>query len=168
MMTDFHHKLFILFSMVINFCILIAFVSILPAYFVSLSKENSSNLKLQIQKTEGLPATGEQSLNTIEDVNSKLNLVEKAEQNKFLPSVKIINAIVLNKRSDIKITQILYQNDPTLGKTVSITGLAPSRDILLLFQQALEQNPNFKNVNLPISNFVKGTNIQFSLNLTPA
>jgi hypothetical protein len=70
---------------------------------------------------------------------------------------------------DIKITQILYDNTVAKGdKKVNIQGTAPSRERLLIFRQALEGNPAFKKVDLPISNFVKGSNIQFSLSLTPA
>ena len=39
---------------------------------------------------------------------------------------------------------------------------------LLLFRKALEDNTAFKKVDLPISNFVKGSNIQFDINLIPS
>ena len=80
----------------------------------------------------------------------------------------MIGAILLKKRSDIKITQILYQNDGTNGKKITLTGIASSREVLLLFRQALEDSSSFKDVVLPISNFVKGSNIDFSLSLTPS
>jgi len=81
--------------------------------------------------------------------------------------VDVINAILLKKRSDIKITQISYQND-TRGRKIGVTGTAPSREVLLFFRLALESSPAFKSVDLPISNFVKGSNIQFYLNLIPS
>jgi hypothetical protein len=168
MMMDFYSRLFILFLLMASFCMLVALIVILPGYFLSSTKDSIVNVKLETQKNEPLPLVGEQSLATIKDTNTKLDLVEKAENNKFLPSVKVINAVLLNKRSDIKITQITYTNDPIKGKTISITGTAPSREVLLLFRQALEDSLAFKNVDLPISNFIKGSNIQFNLNLIPA
>ena len=72
------------------------------------------------------------------------------------------------KMPDIKITQIQYRNESIKGKTISISGVASSRDRLLLFKRELENNIAFKKVDLPISNFVKGSNIKFSLGLTPS
>ncbi|KKS24036.1 MAG: hypothetical protein UU82_C0013G0004 [Candidatus Nomurabacteria bacterium GW2011_GWC2_41_8] len=156
MTIGFYYKLAILFLMVLDFCILVAVISITPSYFLSSAKSASINTKLEIQKNEPLPLFDQQTLTVIN------------EKNKFLVSQKIIQAILLNKRSDIKITQILYENDPAQGKKISITGTAPSREILLLFRRALENDSAFKNVNLPISNFVKGSNIQFYLSLIPS
>jgi hypothetical protein len=168
MTKDFYYRVALLFFVMLDFCILIAFIIILPSFLVSSQKDALALSKLETQKNEPIPLLGEQSLAEINGINSKLGVVESAEKNKFPLSQKVINAVLLNKRPDVKITQILYNNDPILGKKISITGTAPSREILLLFRQTLEDNPTFKNVDLPISNFIKGTNIQFSLSLIPA
>lgn len=168
MTTDFHYRLAVMLLSMLNFCIFILIASILPAYFISSVKDNLASARLANQKNEPIPLLGEQSLATVKDINKKLSLVENAENNKFLPSIKVINAILVQKRSDIQITQIIYSSDPILGKKISINGTAPSREVLLLFRQALESSLVFKNIDLPISNFVKGSNIQFFLNLTPA
>jgi len=68
---------------------------------------------------------------------------------------------------NIKITDISYENDSLNGKKISIQGTAPSREVLLSFRQAFENDNTFKQVDLPISNFVKGSNIQFYLSLIP-
>jgi hypothetical protein len=168
MVRGFYYRLAVLCLIMIDFAILIALVVILPAYFISSARNSAIEAKLEVQKKEPQPLIGEQSLMIVKDVNNKLSLVENAEKNKFLVSVKVIDAVISNKRLDIKITQIVYQNDPTLGKKISLLGTAPSREVLLLFSQALADNANFKNVDLPISNFIKGSNIQFNLNLIPA
>lgn len=168
MTIDFYYRIALLYFLVFDFCIIVFLISIVPAYFISSAKYSSVNLKLETQAKEPLPLLGEQSLVVIKDINNKLNLVENSEKNKFLVSFKVINAILLKKRSDVKITQILYENDATKGKRISITGTAPSRSILLLFRQDLENSLSFKSIDLPISNFVKGSNIQFYLNLIPS
>lgn len=167
MTADFYFRITVLFLITLSFCLLIASISILPAYFFSSMKNVLANTKLEIQKLEPITLSGEQSLLVVKDINKKLDLVESAEKNKFLPSVKVINSILLKKRPDVKITQILYENDATKGKKISITGTAPSREVLLLFRRSLEDSSNFKSIDLPISNFVKGSNIQFYLNLIP-
>ena len=168
MATDFYFRLLILFMFMLSFAVAVATISLLPAYFFSLVKDSTSLTKLQIQKNNIAPEMGEQSMATINDMNAKLNLVENAEKNKFPISTKVINEILLNKTSNIKIVQIQYQYDPIAGKTISILGTAPSRQALLTFQEALQNDPAFKNVNLPISNFVKESNLEFNLSLTPA
>ncbi|MFA5840979.1 MAG: hypothetical protein WC847_01755 [Candidatus Paceibacterota bacterium] len=168
MTMGFYFKLGILFFFMVDFCILVAFFSFLPSYFISSVKYSLIGEKLEAQKLEPLPPLGEQSLALVKDINSKLDLIEKFEKNRFLVSGKVINSILLKKRSDIKITQILYENSEAKGKKISITGSAPSREVLLLFRQALEDSPNFKNIDLPVSNFVKGSNISFYLTLIPS
>lgn len=165
MIVDFYYRLATLFTVALNLCVLIALISILPAYFISSMKNSSINTKLENKKSEPLLSLEEESLALTKDIDSQLALVKKFEKNKFRLSVNVINAIILKKRYNIKITQILYENDKIKGKKISITGAAPSREVLLSFRKALEDDPTFKNVVLPISNFVKGSDINFFISL---
>jgi hypothetical protein len=167
MITGFYLRLLVLFLLMFSFAVFIGSVALLPAYFYSSIKDSVVDMKLQMQKNNAVPASGQESLSAIEDMNGKLTLIENAEKNKFLISEKVIKAILAEKTSDIKIIQITYQNDPILGKTISIFGTASSREDLLSFEQTLQNDPDFKNVNLPISSFVKDTDIQFNLSLSP-
>jgi hypothetical protein len=168
MIVDFYFRLALLFFVVISFCILIFFGSLLPSYLLSSAKVSIVANALEMQKKEPIPLLDQESLFIIKDLNNKLDVVEKSEKNKFLPSMQVINSILLKKRPDIKITQILYENDAIKGRKISINGTAPSREVLLLFRLALEDGATFKSVDLPISNFVKGSNIQFYLSLVPS
>lgn len=152
----------------LGLCILILNVSILPAYFISAIKKNLNEDKLKTQKEEIVPLPDQNTLATIKDLNIKLNIVENAERNKYLVSQKVINEILLKKMPDIKITQISFNNTSAEGKKVNIRGIAVSRERLLLFRRVLEDNIAFKKVDLPISNFVKGSNIIFFLSLIPS
>lgn len=165
---DFYFRLLVTFFTVFGFSIFIASFAILPAYFLSSVKENITNNKLEIQKKEPVPLLDQKTLDSVNDLKDKLNLIEKTKTSKYLLSQKIINEILLEKMAEIKITQILYENNPVQGKKISIQGTAPSREVLLLFRQALEDNPTFKSIDLPISNFIKGSNIQFYLSLIPS
>jgi hypothetical protein len=165
---DFYFRLIVVFFMALGFSILIASISILPSYFLSSVNKNLINLKLEIQKNEPVPLIDQNSLTTMEDLNKKLNLIENAEKNQYLVSQRVINGIVLQKMSDIKINQISYEANLSGDKKISIRGIAPSRERLLLFRRALEDDVTFEKIDLPISNFVKGSNIEFYLNLTPS
>jgi len=172
MVRNFYYKLVILFLLTLGASFLILFMAILPSYFLSSVKDNIVNEKLQIQKSESIPLPDQQTLAMIKDLNNKLDLIENVQNDKFIVSQRVINAIILKKMPTVKITDISYENysknNPLQGKKISIQGTAPSREILLLFRQALEDGTTFKQVDLPISNFVKGSNIQFSLSLIPS
>jgi hypothetical protein len=98
--------------------------------------------------------------------------VERRKRENFSVSDKVINGIVLRKVPSIKITQILYENNEVDGgvkdKKISISGIAPNREVLLAFRRSLEDDVLFQQVNLPISNFVKGSNIKFFMTLVPS
>ncbi len=168
MTLDFRYRIATLFFIMLDLCLVIAFISFLPAYFFSTVKEKTSLSRLEAQKLEKLPLFDQQSLDAIKGVNKKLNLIDDLEKKKFVVSEKVVQAILERKRADIKITAIQYMNLGTEGKKINISGTAPSREVLLLFRQSLEEDSRFKNVDLPISNFIKGSNIEFSLSLMPA
>ena len=165
---DFYFRLTVVFFMTMGFCIVVLSVSILPSYFLSSVNKNSASEKLETQKSEPMPLIDQDSLASIIDLNDKLSVIENAEKNKYPISQKIINEIIFQKMPDIKISQIFYENNPTSGKKINIRGLAPSRERLLLFRRALEDDITFKKVDLPISNFVKGSNIEFYLTIIPS
>lgn len=165
---DFYFRLGVVFLVTMAVCILINLVAILPAYFLSSVKKNLVEEKLATQKSDPIPITDQNTLATITDLKSKLDLIEKAEQGKYLVSTSVINEVLLKKMPDIKITEISYNYNSTNGKKVSISGIAPSRERLLLFRNALQEDVAFKKVDLPISNFIKGSDIEFSLTLIPS
>lgn len=122
---------------------------------------------LESQKKEPTPLFDQETVAMVSEIEKKLQLIEDTSRDKYSVSLQVINQILLSKMSDIKITEITYDVN-TEGKLISIKGTAPSRDRLLAFRRALEDNTSFKKVNLPISNFIKGSNIRFSLTLIPS
>lgn len=164
---DFYFRLGVVFIATIGSAVFITVIAILPSYFVSRVEKNLAEEKLQAVKNEPVPAVDEESLRAMQDLDHKLDLLEKQEKENYIVSQKTIQEIILKKMPDIKIYRISYSED-TKGKEIKIYGIATSRERLLLFRRALEDDPSFKKVDLPISNFIKGSNIEFYLNLTPA
>ena len=143
-------------------------VAVSPSFYLVSSRENLVNENIAAQLNEPMPETSLGTLSAAQDLEKKIGLTQTSIQNKFPVSEKVISEIVLHKMPDIKITQIFYEVTAAGEKKVTIKGNAPSRERLLLFRVALESSLAFETVDLPISNFVKGRNIEFSLNLTPA
>lgn len=167
MVRVFYYKLAVLFFVMLGTSMFIASVIILPSYLVASVKNNISNEKLVAQKNEPVPLPDATTVATIKGINNQLSMIENAEKNKVDFSKNIIDSLLSEKIPGIKIVEISYQNDPASGQKISIQGTAPSRDALLSFRLALEKNTAFKQVDLPISNFIKDSNIQFSLSLIP-
>jgi hypothetical protein len=166
MIKGFYLRFIIVFAFLFSFCMFVALVSLIPSYFLANNKEKDAQIKLEIQKNEPMPKLDQETLALIKDIDSKLTIVENSNKNKFLVSEKVINQIMSSKMPDIKINRISFERDVVSDKKVSIYGTAPSRERLLLFRKALEENSAFLNVDLPVSNFIKGENIEFYLSLT--
>lgn len=168
MIRGFYYRLVVLFLVMLSISLLVATCALLPSFFFSDYKNNNADQKLKLQKSKPVPLFDQETSAVIKDLNDKLNLVENAQKNKFSISERVIKAILSKKVPSIKINQIFYEDSPLSGQKISIRGTAPSREVLLLFRQALEDDSSFKSVDLPISNFIKGSNIQFYLSLIPA
>jgi Tfp pilus assembly protein PilN len=166
--VNFYYRFTAVVFFMLGISALVATFALLPSYVLSSMKKNIVNQKLEIQALEPIPKLNEQTVTTLNSLNSQLDLIEKIKDNKYVVSQKAIEEIISRKISGIKITSIFYENSPVNGKKISINGIASSRERLLLFRQAFEDYSVFKKVDLPISNFVKGSNIKFNLNLIPS
>ncbi len=165
----FYYRILASFFIALGLTMVILFTILLPSYILSLEKKNSVNDKLLMQQKEPVSSDDKTVTDFINNLDQKLSLVEKSEKSKFVFSEKVIDEILFRKLSNIKILSISYTNNKDTGiSSISVSGTAPNRETLLSFRQALEESKMFKNVDLPISNFVKGSNIRFSINLTPA
>ncbi|MBP9748413.1 MAG: hypothetical protein KBD17_02210 [Candidatus Pacebacteria bacterium] len=164
----FYFRLAVVSLLMVSLVICFTIMAILPSYILSKTKEDVADSKLTMQKSEPVPILDQNTSDAIADLDGKLSLVENLSANKFVVTERVIKEILNSKISDVKISRISYENDSVQGKKIGIDGEASSRERLLLFRQALEDNKAFQNVDLPISNFVKGSNIQFHLSLTPA
>lgn len=162
---DFYNRFLSSLFVVFCFAVFISLVMMLPSYVISLEKKNSTNQKLGALKNEIMPEIDQKALVSIKDLDMRLALLENARKKEFIFSKKVIDEIISKKVPGIKINKFFYENDSLEGKKISITGIAQNREKLLLFRQALEEDILFKNVDLPISNFVKGSDINFSINL---
>ncbi|MFA5936387.1 MAG: hypothetical protein WC822_00750 [Candidatus Paceibacterota bacterium] len=165
---DFYLRIITMIFVMLGSSVLIASILIFPTYIVSSVEKKAINEKLETQKKDAIPLPDQDTMMVIKNLKDKLSLIENAQKNKFVFSQKVINEIVLQKISGIKITEISYQNDLKAGQKINISGKAQSRDILLAFRRALEDDTAFSKVDLPISNFIKGSNIKFYLTLIPS
>ncbi len=168
MFRDFYHRLLNVVLVMLAASFFIASLAITPAFLSAYYGGNLINKNLQVQNTEIVSEVDQNTLSEVRSLQDKMSLIEKTQREKYLISNNIINEILIKKLNNIKITDISYKSSSPRGKIVNISGLAPSREALLIFRKSFEENPAFKEVDLPISNFVKGSNIRFYLTLIPS
>lgn len=168
MIRGFYLRLAIVCLLALGLIMFIASATLFPSYFLSSVKRNLITQKLEIEKKGPTEESGKKTILDISMADKKLFLLEKAEKNQFLVSERVIKEIILKKIPSIKITEISFDKNNVNDLRVNIRGTALSREKLLIFRRALEEDILFKNVDLPISNFVKGFNIQFYLSLVPS
>lgn len=164
---DFYLRVVVVFLVVFSISIFILNLILIPALSYSSIKKNLSITQLEQQKNNPPVEFAFGAENLVENISKKINIINEAQKDKFLVSDKVINKILLKKTPGIKITEINYNNDITKGKSLDIRGEATTREALLVFKNTLERDTDFKRVDLPISNFIKSTNIQFNLVLIP-
>lgn len=142
-----------------------------PSYFLSRSKESLVESKLEAFNTQNPNLTTSNIDKIINDVNLKLDLLDKGEP-LYQVSDKAINNVLLSRTTGITFSQIIFNKRIVKGSNgtsiseVNVNGTAATRDALRNFKTILDSNPNFKNVELPISNFLEKNDLPFSITIT--
>ena len=165
---DARFRIFIVYFYVIGFCFLIAGISLSPVYILASVQENLANQRWAAVQQLPVSQPDKETMAAIKDINTKISVIQEIEKSKFLVLENAFDEVVKQKMPDIKLSSISFSKDADGKRQITLEGLAPNRERLLLFRQALEADTHFASVDLPISNFVKGANINFTLSLTLA
>ncbi len=140
-------------------------VSLVPSYVVSKNKEMILENKLTFLNKVN-PDVSLTDLDLyISKINSTLLLLSNSNPKRIV-SEDVILPLLAVKPSGIVITQILYGERTDGSASLDVRGVAPDRVALQNFKSILESNKKFTTVDLPISNFVKRSNIDFNITIT--
>ena len=159
--------LFILVAVSIMLCGLIL---LFPLYITSVSKRQT--VEAQVAALSSQKNTTKEELDAIiSDINTKLSVFADPTT-QFSFSKDVIIPLLAKQNAGISITTIGYLNNeaastntpPTApSKNITVSGVAKDRAALLLFENNLKQESTFTGVNVPISNFVYGSDINFNI-----
>lgn len=147
---------------IISASLLIGFVSLLPAYFLTanhLSNGYSSGVKDDGSTKEMLNLPGE--------INLKLGFLQSSVNGiavtdffskiiNYLPNEITLNSITFAKKQSYK-----EKN----GTIISISGIAANRDSLVSFSALLKESGSFSSVEVPVSNLTKNKDLPFSMSI---
>ncbi|MFA5888900.1 MAG: PilN domain-containing protein [Candidatus Paceibacterota bacterium] len=164
--SEYHLRLLIVVFVSI-ICIQIFFLIILlPSWFISLNKEKE--IILQTKKTDSLSLDSEISMinSKIKSVNARLNIINSTLE--YPKATFFIDSILSKKTDNIYIKELMYTSLSNNTGKIVLAGISKTRESLVSFVKELEGLKLFENVDLPISNFTKDKDINFSINMTIA
>lgn len=164
-------SLFFLFSM-----ILIGGILLIPLIVSSSNKKMELEEKLAVIKTT-IAKDANRSSETIKDFRSRLSVLNRKIGADQTPS-QIFEKIIFEKTlsqgllaqvggEGVRLNGLSYEK--TADKTgffVRVNGEASDRKSLLNFVKALQDDGGWKEVKVPVSDFAKGKNLEFSLEIT--
>ncbi len=148
--------------------VVVNFALFAPSYIIAISKSAFMTEELgRLEEREADRIQERDVYAKIREANKKIDLFLKSENsNKSVPS-ELFMKIISAKTSSIKITGFSY--DATVNRErIVLAGSANDRESLAKFLEELKNNKTFTKVELPISSYVKSTNIEFSIVLERA
>jgi len=126
-----------------------------------LEQANSEKITVDLEKKK-LEDSEIQNLRTkIISINKTLSQLNFFYQNQ-VKLTEIFNKISDILPSQMYLTNFSYQKETNL---VSLSGFSPTQEILLNFKKNL--NKEFSEVNFPLQNWIKSTDIDFQVTFTP-
>lgn len=142
---------------------ILSFVFLLPSYFLSVVKEKAVSREFDLA-VEGKNIQKEQELQLSIKKSKEMLDILKIEESSV--SIKdLIFKIVEKKNSGIVIDGFSVNLSKNNKYEILVNGTAQKRDNLKTFAENLRTSKEFNSVDLPISNFAKIADIDFSIML---
>lgn len=142
----------------------LAILLLFPAYFLSNTRESMVEEQLRVFNEENPGLTTENIDKVKNDINVKLNTLAKSET-LYQFNEKVLDNVLSSRAEGITFSQILFNKNGSDTPMLDIRGVAKNRDSLRNFKTVLDNNPNFSNVDLPVSNFLEKENLNFNISI---
>lgn len=139
-------------------------IFLLPTYVHVFSEEKNIRADVEVVKNSLQLKKADDVVGTIKATNELLKALSPAKSQ--IRTSEILEKALGVKNAAIHITDIEYMETKTSSSTVLLKGIADKRESLREFVTALEGTKGFAKVELPVSNFAKDKNIDFSINIT--
>ncbi|MCG2695164.1 hypothetical protein L6261_03745 [Candidatus Parcubacteria bacterium] len=164
-------RLFIVFFVFLFATISIAIILLTPARVVSVAGSNQVSNELEIYKKSILFKNNNLLSKSLDVELLKSDALQEEYNNVDIN--QLIDDIVKNKSTDIKIKGIFYEKISEIKKgeqeydiSLTVKGVAKKRSSLIDFINQLKNNKKFIEVDFPVSGLVKDENIDFSIKIS--
>lgn len=139
-------------------------VLLFPSFFLAQTKRMEIQGEIDFRRAS-LARKDTEDLNVaITRAKSEIVLLEKTVGIQF-SVYDLFNKVIARKGDGIKITGLLYGKKKE-GNEIVVNGVAKDREALLAFAQDVGREQAFSHISLPVSNFAKNKDIDFSFTIT--
>jgi hypothetical protein len=160
---EYRWRLIIVASCLMSASAIIGGTFLVPSYLLVLTKARAAADDLA-NAQKALESSGSSGIETATaSLGSKLALLRNKNPEWGLSS--LLSELAAARVNGVTITGIRTNPDKNSGFTLTIVGHARDRQQLLLFTEALKQNPRFSNIDLPIDELVKNADIPYQITL---
>ena len=135
----------------------VGIVTLFPSYIFSAAQEQKASDEAGKIDTNRQAHGSGQLAAEIRDANTRINLLANVQDKIFLSS--IIEDIVNERPVGAHV------GNATTKTSITLSGNAATRDILVAFKRSLEADPRFEKVFLPVSSLAQDTNINFTMSV---
>ena len=143
--------------------VVVVIVLMVPMYLISIYKKRS----ISADTASAVAKDARDQQNYTMQINEAKTFLKvlKPEEKAVVPS-SVIALLTSHKTSDIRITSLSYSQTAPGESLVNVLGVAQTREALSAFTEALAQEKKVKKVDVPVSNFTKDANIQYTFTMT--
>ncbi|HEY0220681.1 MAG TPA: hypothetical protein VGC58_00465 [Candidatus Paceibacterota bacterium] len=163
---EYHLRRFIIVLFFVIFIQISFFILMLPSWVTSLSKEKEVTLRVEKMNESPLISSLNMIKPTIKALNSEIILMDRYLD--YPEAMPFFSTVLSKKETSIKINQFSYTAIGSSTATISLQGFSATRDSLVEFKKSLDDLKIFKSVDLPISNYAKDRDINFSMTINIA
>ena len=146
------------------FVVGVGIISLIPSFVVAFTTERSAVKKLEVAKKLPLLEGVEDVDEWLKGLKEKQKILKPTSKSDF-PYEYFIKIIDL-KPQGISIKNLSWRRDQK-GRVITIMGNASSRNTLIEFEKTLDNSGSFSNAVLPVSNFARDKDIEFTLTVSP-
>jgi len=139
---------------------------LIPSLLLSHSKAVSAERKIQLTREFISQREETGVLEGARNIRSRIDRLEGVLNDTVFSNV--FSALDDSVPSGVRLSSISYSRSEQESDTITVRGVASTRDVLLSFIRQLEREPMLTGVDLPVSNLAQSTDIQFALALKVA
>lgn len=143
-------------------CVICA-IFVLPTFFISHGKYSTVLVEQKVLDSELATKEEEGSSESIKNIVLSIEALRIFDKTKTPSS--ILNGVVSARPAGVQVRSLVFTPGEDLAMTIDLAGRADTRKSLVQFDQKLKANPLFEEVIIPLGNFAKEKNIDFSIKI---
>lgn len=146
----------------LTIAMVIGVLALLPAYVLSQTRLNSLEDQYEVLQASVASLTSDASAAPLTQLKKKLEVLAEEKRDERLTEALL--SVLTHRTEGVRLTSFNYHKTDTASLT--LRGVAASREVLLAFERALESDGRFEAVELPVSNLAQEQDIDFELTLS--